>query len=139
MTKSTQSRQLLKILIGAAWIDGVIQSEERQYLKTLAANLNLQTDEEIVPLLSELKPISATDCYTWINDYLGNYPSEQDYQTLLETMSGLLYSDGNIQTQEAQLLASLQDSDPQQVPQSSMNKFLGKLSRLYRQAVKESF
>ena len=136
MGKGTKTKQLLKILIGAAWLDGVIKPEERQYLRRLAAEYELEADPELQTLLSELKSVQAPECYAWVNEYLGDYPSEQDYLDLLETLSGLLYSDGDIQTQEAQLLASLQESDPAQAhPKSSIERFLGKVQRLYRQAI----
>lgn len=135
-SKTTKTKQLLKILIGAAWLDGVIQAEERQYLRRLATEYELETDPELQVLLSELKAVPAPECYAWVNEYLGDYPSDQDYLYLLETLSGLLYSDGDIQTQEAQLLASLQDSDPAQgSPKSSMERFLTKVQRLYRRAI----
>ena len=136
MPKATKTKQLLKILIGAAWLDGVIQTQERQYLRDLAAAYDLETDPELQALLSELKAVQAPECYTWVNEYLGDYPSDQDYLDLLETLSGLLYSDGTIQTQEAQLLASLQESDPTlSSPKSSIDRFLGKVQRLYRRAI----
>lgn len=136
MDKPTKTKQLLKILIGAAWIDGVIQAEERQYLGRLAADYQLESDPELQVLLSELKSVSAPDCYAWVNDYLGDYPSDQDYSDLLEALGGLLYSDGDIQTQEAQLLTSLQESDPSHMPpKSSLDRFLGKVQRLYRRAI----
>ena len=33
-------KQILKILIGAAWIDGVVQPEERNYLRRIAKGLS---------------------------------------------------------------------------------------------------
>ena len=136
MGKAAKTKQLLKILIGAAWLDGVIQTEERRYLKNLAADYQLEADPELQALLSELKAVQAPECYAWINEYLGDYPSDQDYLDLLEALSGLLYSDGDIQTQEAQLLASLQESDPAQAqPKSSIDRFLSKVQRLYRRAI----
>jgi uncharacterized tellurite resistance protein B-like protein len=136
MGKITKPKQLLKILIGAAWLDGVIKIEERQYLRKLAAEYGLETDPELQTLLSELKAVQAPECYAWVNEYLGDYPSDQDYLDLLETLSGLLYSDGDIQTQEAKLLATLQDSDPTQLsPKSSIDRFLSKVQRLYRRAI----
>lgn len=136
MGTATKTKQLLKILIGAAWLDGVIQPAERQYLRRLAVDYQLDSDPELQTLLSELKSVPAPECYAWVNDYLGDYPSDQDYLDLLEALSGLLYSDGDIQTQEAQLLASLQESDPTHAhPHSSLDRFLGKVQRLYRRAI----
>lgn len=139
MSTKAKTKQLLKILIGGAWLDGVIQVEERQHLQRLAAEYQLENDPELQALLSELKSVDAPQCYAWVNEYLGDYPGDEDYSELLEALSGLLYSDGDIQTQEAQLLASLQESDPSQAsPKSSLDKFLGKVQRLYRQALKKA-
>ncbi|MBE9174563.1 TerB family tellurite resistance protein [Synechocystis salina LEGE 06155] len=139
MTKTAKNKQLFKILIGAAWLDGVIQVEERQHLRRLAAEYELENDPELQALLSELKSVEAPQCYAWVNEYLGDYPSEQEYSELLEALSGLLYSDGDIQTQEAQLLASLQESDPSHGPtKSSLDKFLSKVQRLYRRALQKT-
>ena len=59
MKKVAKTKQLLKILIGAAWLDGVIQTEERQYLRKLAAEYELEADLELQALLSELKVVPA--------------------------------------------------------------------------------
>ena len=59
-------KQLIKILIGAAWIDGIIQPEERKYLHRIAAEYNLAEDPELQPLLSELKRVSTAQCYQWV-------------------------------------------------------------------------
>jgi uncharacterized tellurite resistance protein B-like protein len=130
--------QLLKILIGAAWIDGVIQPEERQYLQKIAADAHLEEEPEIQVLLSELKPVSAGDCYQWLQDYCGGHPREADYQELLEALSGLLYSDGDIQTQEAKLLTAVQTLDPAlETSQTPLEKLLSQVRRLYASMIKE--
>ena len=66
---------LMKILVGAAWIDGKIQTEERDYLRHKAIANNLAEDKEIKSLLSEIVPVQATECYQWLSDYLGDNPS----------------------------------------------------------------
>jgi hypothetical protein len=132
MTSQQQTKQLLKILIGAAWIDGVIQTQERQYLKKMATAYNLAEDPELKVLLSELKPVQATECYQWLKEYCGDHPQEKHYQDLLEKLSGLLYSDGDIQIQEAKLLTTLQGLDPgQEAAKSPLEKLLGRVRRLY--------
>ncbi|MBE9197419.1 TerB family tellurite resistance protein, partial [Synechocystis sp. LEGE 06083] len=67
MTKTAKTKQLLKILIGAAGLDGVIQVEERQYLRRLAAEYEVENDPELQALLSELKSVEAPQCYAWVN------------------------------------------------------------------------
>ena len=66
MSKNSKTKQLLKILIGAAWIDGTIQAEEREYLNQMAAEKGVAEDPQIKPLLSEINksnPLNAIAGY----------------------------------------------------------------------------
>ncbi|MEB3311028.1 MAG: TerB family tellurite resistance protein [Snowella sp.] len=136
MDTTQKTKQLIKILIGAAWIDGVIQSEEREYLRTMAANFQITDDPELKPLLSELKPVQAEECYRWLQEYLGENHQEEDYQELLEAISGLIYSDGDVQTQEAKLLTKLQELEPSHEPAKfSCDRLLERIQKLYRKAM----
>lgn len=138
MKTHPKSKLLLKILIGAAWIDGIIQGEEREYLRRMASNQSLAEDQEIKTLLSELKPVQPAQCYQWLEDYLGDNPTADDYQELLETLSALIYSDGDVQMQEAQLLTKLQLLDPEQgSSKSTLDKMLKTIQKLYRKAVSQ--
>ncbi|MGK7935078.1 MAG: TerB family tellurite resistance protein [Xenococcaceae cyanobacterium] len=129
-------KQILKILIGAAWIDGVIQPEERKYLQRIAKDYQLSDDPEIKPLLSELKVVKPEECYQWLQDYLGENPTQEDYQELLEKTSGLIYSDGDVDIREVKLIEKLQLLDPANEPKLSVfDKALRKIQKLYRQAV----
>ncbi|KFF40925.1 MAG: hypothetical protein ucyna2_01265, partial [Candidatus Atelocyanobacterium thalassa isolate SIO64986] len=56
MNRKYKNKQLLKILIGVAWIDGIIQMEERNYLKYILEYHGLSKDIELQYFLSELKP-----------------------------------------------------------------------------------
>jgi uncharacterized tellurite resistance protein B-like protein len=112
MTKNLEIKNLVKILIGAAWIDGKIQPEERQYLRQVAQDKGVADDPEIQPLLNEFRTVKPTECYGWIQAYLGDRPSSEDCQHLIEAISGLFYSDGEIATEEAKLLTRLQLLDP---------------------------
>ncbi|MDB9312588.1 TerB family tellurite resistance protein [Spirulina sp. CS-785/01] len=131
-----KTKKLLKILIGAAWIDGVIQPEERQYLQNMAKDEGLAEDPEIKPLLSEIKQVSPEKCYEWVKAYLGENHNPEDYQELLEALSALIYSDGEVQTQEAKLLSQLQALDPTNEPhQTIFDKILKTVQTLYRTAI----
>ncbi|GBF78750.1 TerB family tellurite resistance protein [Aphanothece sacrum] len=139
MKSEQKNKQLLKILIGAAWIDGIIQVEERDYLRQMATNQGLSEDKEIKTLLSELKPVQPTECYQWLEDYLGDNPKTADYQKLLESLSGLIYSDGDVQMQEAQLLTKIQLLDPaQDSGKSTFDKMLKTIQKLYRKALTQN-
>ncbi len=129
-------KQILKILIGAAWIDGVVQPEERQYLRRIAKDYQLEEDSEIKPLLSELKAVTPEECYQWLQDYLGENPTQEDYQELLEKTSGLIYSDGDVDIREVKLIEKLQLLDPANEPKSTVfDKLLRKIQKFYQQAV----
>jgi uncharacterized tellurite resistance protein B-like protein len=138
MNTLDKNKQIFKILFAAAWIDGVIQKEEREYLQTLAKEQNLSEDGEIKLILSEAKPITPEECHNWLEDYLGNNPSVDDHQNLLEAISAIIYKDGDIQTQEAQLLSELQSLEPTlETRNSAFDKILRTIQKLYRQAVSE--
>ncbi|QDZ39027.1 TerB family tellurite resistance protein [Euhalothece natronophila Z-M001] len=128
--KKNTEKQLLKILIGAAWIDGHIQTEERQYLQKTAQKHNLADDPEIRPLLNELKAVKPDQCYAWVQEYLGSSPNQKDYENLIEAISGLIYSDGEMATEEAKLLTSLQEYDPDST--SPLEKVLKTVQTLYQ-------
>lgn len=138
MENNTKIKQLLKILIGAAWLDGIIQVQEREYLRQMAAENGIADDPEIKGLLSEIKSVQAIECYQWLEDYLGDNHSEKDYQSLLEAISALIYSDGDVDIQEAKLLTKLQLLDPAESPQTAFDKLLKVIRKLYQKGINQS-
>jgi uncharacterized tellurite resistance protein B-like protein len=126
-------KQLVKILIGAAWIDGKVQPEERAYLQKVAKEAGIADNPEIQPLLYGLRAVSAQECYGWVQEYLGDNASAEDYQRLIDAMSALIYSDGDVATEEAKLLTRLQLLDPATAsPKSGQNHVLKAIQKLYR-------
>lgn len=105
-------KTLLKILIGVAWIDGEIQPEEREYLHRIVQEKGLENDSDVQPLLSEARPVKPAECYSWVNEYLGDRPTAEACQQLIEAISGLIYSDGTVDSNEAKLLTDLQRLAP---------------------------
>ena len=138
-TKTKKMKQILKILIAAAWIDGVIQPEERTYLRRVAQDFQLADDPEIKPLLLELKPIQPVECYRWLDEYFGENHSAEDYQELLEKISGLIYSDGYVDVREAKLIEAIQSCDPNnpECRNSILDKLLRKIQKIYRAAIEQ--
>lgn len=133
MVTNSSVKQLVKILIGAAWIDGKIQPEEREYLQKVAKEAGLADDPEIQPLLYELKAVLPDECYSWMKEYLGDRPCEEDYQRLIDAISALFYSDGDVAIEEARLLTRLQLLDPSTTTQKSGdNSVLKAIQKLYR-------
>lgn len=136
MDSQIKTKQLLKILIGAAWIDGVVQPEEQEFLLKMAKSNGIAEDPEIKPLLFQLRQVKSAECYEWLQSYLGDSHSPEDYQNLFQSISALIYSDGNVHTEEAKLLTRLQLLDPAQDTNSSVfEKVLRAIQKLYRKSI----
>ena len=137
--KTDKMKQILKILIAAAWIDGVIQPEERAYLRRIARDFQLADDPEIRPLLSELKPVRAVECYEWLEEYFGQNHTADDYRELLEKISALVFSDGYIDEREAKLIEAIQSCDPANpdCKNSVWDRMLRKIQKIYRSAIEQ--
>jgi uncharacterized tellurite resistance protein B-like protein len=116
MTADPKVKTLVKILIGAAWIDGQIQPEEREYLHRVVKEKGVANEPDIQPLLYEFRPVKPEECYGWVREFLGNQPTTENCQQLIEAISGLIYSDGTVANEEARLLTNLQKLDPGHEP-----------------------
>jgi len=132
MTKENKTKQLFRLLIGAAWLDGVINTKEREYLHKMVRENALADDPEIKVLLSEVKPIPSEQCYQWLEEYLGENHSADDYQQLLESLSALVYVDNDIAIEEAQFLTYLETLESDQ---SVFHQILRSIQQMYLKAV----
>lgn len=131
-------KTLVKILIGTAWLDGKIQTEERTYLRRIATEKGVASDPEIQPLLNELIAVPPSECYVWVRQYLGDRPSSEECQNLIEAISGLIYSDGDVDAEEAKLLNKIQDLDPVTgIPQRPHKLVIRSLQQLYASWIDE--
>jgi hypothetical protein len=136
MVTHSHVKKLIKILIGAAWIDGKIQPEERQYLRQIAQAKGLATDPEIKPWLYELVPVQPKVCYAWVEEYLGDRPSQEECDHLIEAISGLIYSDGEVAVEEARLLTKIQQlTKAYQSTPPVYTALLKQIQQLYRRCV----
>jgi uncharacterized tellurite resistance protein B-like protein len=136
MANNANVKNLVKILIGAAWLDGEVQPEERQYLYQVAQEKNLADDPDIRPLLYELRTVQPTECYEWVKEYLGDRPSTENCYNLIEAISGLIYSDGEVATEEAKFLSKLQSlNSGSGFAQSGYAGVLKEIQKLYRKWV----
>jgi hypothetical protein len=80
--------------------------------------------------------VQPTECYGWIKEYLGDRPSSEDYQNLIEAISGLIYSDGEVAIEEAKLLSKLQSLNSENASaQLGYNAVLKEIQKLYRRWV----
>jgi uncharacterized tellurite resistance protein B-like protein len=136
MTLDPQVKNLVKILIGSAWLDGQIQPEEREYLHRIVQEQGVATDPEIQPLLYEFRPVKPEECYRWVQEFLGENPTSEQCQQLIEAISGLIYSDGTVATEEAKLLTDLQLRDPHsESAASSHHSVMTAIRNLYQRWV----
>jgi uncharacterized membrane protein YebE (DUF533 family) len=136
MVNNSNVKNLIKILIGAAWIDGKIQPEEREHLRKIAEEQGLASDPDLKPWLYELRAVQPAECYLWVSEYLGESPTLEDYQKLIQAISGLIYSDGEVAVEEAKLLSKLQDLSLEKEPtQPVLNSILKKIQKIYRRWV----
>jgi uncharacterized tellurite resistance protein B-like protein len=133
MTTDPKVKTLVKILIGTAWIDGQIQQEEREYLHRVAKEKGVANEPDIQPLLYEFRPVKPDQCYEWVKEYLGEHPTSENCQKLIEAISGLIYSDGTVANEEAKLLTNLQHLDPaSEASESANNSVLKAIRDLYQ-------
>lgn len=138
MTTKQDLKTLVKILIGVAWIDGKIQPEERQYLHRIAKEKGMASDMEVQPLLYELRAVKPDECYQWVREYLGDRPTSEACQNLIEAISTLIYSDGTVAIEEAKLLYRLQLLDRvNSTPESVHDKVLAAIRKLYQRWLTE--
>jgi uncharacterized tellurite resistance protein B-like protein len=127
------AKQLLKILIGTAWLDGKVQPQEQKRLRRIAEQKGVLNDSELHPWLHGLRSVSADECYQWIDEYLGQNPVAEDIQELLEEISGLIYSDGDVDSAEAQVLNQLQRKEAEVTADVTMHDTVTHaIQKLYR-------
>lgn len=124
---SVKTKQLTKILIGAAWIDGEVKEKELVFLRKFAAIANVLDDSEIQHLLTSNDPITSEVCLSWLKAYLGEKPSKDSYHELLESLKSLIQADGEVEAEEAELIKSLEELNP---TSETSNSFADKFFRI---------
>lgn len=136
MTAST--KDLFKILVGAAWLDGKIQPEEQAYLQRIAVQKGLSEDPELQLWVNGSKSISSEDCFRWVSEYLGQNPAPEDGQQLLEELSGLIYSDSEVDSKEAELLMHFQQVEEAGASRAaSPESVINAIKTLYKRWIKD--
>lgn len=129
---------LLKILLGAAWIDGKMQPEEREYLHQIAQETGVADSPELQPLLHEFVAVSPAECYRWIQEYLGDRPTSIECRQLIQAIATLIFKDGNVASEESKLLANLQLLDSMaSLPEERQSAVLSTIHKLYTQWLDE--
>jgi uncharacterized tellurite resistance protein B-like protein len=135
MSTSTHPKQLFKILVGAAWLDGKLQPEEQAYLQRIVQQKGLQDDPELQLLINGAQAISSEDCFRWVAEYLGKTPVPEHCQHLLEEISGLIYSDSEVDSKEAELLMQFHELPASQTGSALHASVMSAVQKLYRKWV----
>ncbi|MCM1981529.1 tellurite resistance TerB family protein [Lyngbya confervoides] len=125
---------LMKIIVGVAWVDGKIQPEEKEYIRRLATEQGLSDQPEIKSLINELRTVTPQECDRWIQEFMGQHPSVDARNQLIEDISGLIYSDGEMDSAEAKLLTHLQDMPEQDNQlQTFKDRVIHRVQDIYQQ------
>jgi uncharacterized tellurite resistance protein B-like protein len=124
-------KQLFKVLIAVAWIDGEIQPQENDYLKKMVTDEDLFDDPEIKSLLSGQQPPEVLQgyCLRWMKEYLDEHPTPEDRKSLVAKIGALIYSDGHVGVREADLLESLEKLEPSESFSDKFLKIFGKFGK----------
>ena len=101
MDPTTQQHLTLKISIGSAWADGVLEPEEREILSALFNRYGETYDRELKHLLEKPVPLQQTE--RWIAEYLQD-STETERQRLLGAVGRMLFADREITEEEHILL-----------------------------------
>ena len=101
MDSQYQQQLMLKIIIGAAWVDGHLEQAEIEYLQTLLKHYQLTHDPELMALLEKSVPLQQTEI--WIVEYLAD-TTETERQRLLAAIGKLLIIDDTVLPVEHDLL-----------------------------------
>jgi len=128
------TKNLVKILIGVAWLDGKVLPDERSYLQRIAKEKGVDDEQEIQPILYELRSVKPEECYQWVQDYLGEHLTSERCHQLIESISHLMYADGTIDNEEAKLLTRLQILESEPTP-SLQIKVIATIRKLYQHGV----
>ena len=95
------NKLLLKIVIGAAWIDRHLAAEEVEYLQKLLEQYQLHLDFELQQLLQTPIPFSQTE--NWIVEYLED-TTDKERLRLLSAIANMVMADENVSEIEHELL-----------------------------------
>ena len=101
MDPTTQHHLTLKISIGSAWADGVLEPEEKEVLSSLLTRYGETYDRELKRLLENPVPLQQTE--RWIAEYLQD-STEAERQQLLGAVGRMLFADRKVTEEEHMLL-----------------------------------
>ncbi|MDX2273785.1 MAG: TerB family tellurite resistance protein [Cyanobacteriota bacterium] len=124
---------LLKIVIGAAWVDDTLAPVEQQYLRGLLRQNHLADNLELQSLLNHPVPLPETE--RWIVDYLAGATLDQRSQ-LSASIHNLIMADSQISAAEQSLMADFHELLEQiQVRPDAAPGLVKTLGQLFKQVL----
>jgi hypothetical protein len=89
-------------------------------------------------LINGIKSISSEDCFRWVAEYLGKTPAPEHCQQLLEEISGLIYSDSEVDSKEAELLMQFHEpASANQTGPALYASVMNAVQKVYQKWVKD--
>ena len=79
------------------------------------------------------RAVLPTECYEWVSQYLSGRPTSTDCYNLLGAVSGLIYSDSEVEAKEANLLTRFESLNPANgPPELGHNAVINEIKKLHR-------
>ncbi|MEO0795920.1 MAG: TerB family tellurite resistance protein [Verrucomicrobiota bacterium] len=102
------SLAVAKVLIAAAWVDGVVQPEEENFLKDFISRMpgiGEHTWEELQPLIE--RPIYEAERIRLLRDMRNRIHDQKDRRFAIQAINQLFISDGEIAPEEEEAVKQM--------------------------------
>jgi len=101
MINASLSLAVAKVLIAAAWVDGIVQPSEERFLRDFIARMPGITDETweyLEPLLE--RPIYEAERIRYLRDMRNRITDQKDRRFAIQAINQLFIADGEIAPEE---------------------------------------
>lgn len=108
MINQQLSLAVAKVLIAAAWVDGVVQPEEERFLRDFISRMpgiEEQTWEDLSPLLD--RPIYEAERIRMLRDMRNLIIDQKDRRFAIQAINQLFISDGEIAPEEEEAVKQM--------------------------------
>lgn len=102
------SNAVAKVLIAAAWVDGVVQPEEERFLRdfiTRMPGIDENTWDDLAPLLE--RPIYEAERIRMLRDMRNLILDQKDRRFAIQAINQLFISDGEIAPEEEEAVKQM--------------------------------
>jgi len=102
------SLAIAKVLIAAAWVDGVVQPEEEQFLRDFVSRMpgiDNHTWDDLEPMLE--RPIYEAERIRYLRDMRNRIGDRKDRRFAIQAINQLFISDGEIAPEESEAVQQM--------------------------------